>query len=51
MDEILDVGSSTCVASDWIWFGKALDVGLSVFYSFERKSSFYHFDVILPINM
>lgn len=40
MDEILDVGSSTHVVFDCIWFWKALDVGSSVFLFF-KKNSFY----------
>lgn len=35
MEEVLDVGSSTHVAFDWIWFGEALDVISSVCYSLK----------------
>lgn len=35
-DEILDIGSSTRVAFDLIWFWKSLDVGSSVLLYFER---------------
>lgn len=49
-EEMLDIGSSTHVALNWVWFGKYLMLDQVYFFILE-KMLFYHFDFILIINM